>query len=552
MVSKAEPELHFLPLGGSNEIGMNLNLFAYGDQWLMVDLGITFGDDTTPSLDIIMPDIRFIEGKRDKLLGLVLTHGHEDHIGAVPYLLSRLKCPVYATPFTASLVRRKLADANLLDKVELHEVPLSGDMEIGPFKIDLVRLTHSIPEPNGLAITTPAGVIYHTGDWKFDPEPVIGAPPDYARLSNLGDNGVLALIGDSTNVFVNGETASESNLYADLSAIFKEHTGRVAMTSFASNVARLETITRAALAADRHVGLVGRSMWRIEAAARENGYLSDLPPFVREDEIALLPARHTAIICTGSQGESRAALSRIADGSHQHVSLGPGDTVVFSSRKIPGNERAIQRLQNRLIAGGIDIITDDDRFVHVSGHPSRGDLTRMYGLVRPQVAIPVHGEQMHLIAHAALAKECQVPEAIVPNNGSLIRLYPGPAEIIDQVPSGYLALDGGRLKALNAESIRDRNKLLYNGSVSATVVLNAKGDLLADPTVALRGIDDGEAGVEASEDLIDLVIDTVETMSKSARQRDQSIRQQVEQAVRREIRQVYDKRPLVDIHLVRV
>ena len=552
MVSKAEPELHFLPLGGSNEIGMNLNLFAYGDQWLMVDLGITFGDDTTPSLDIIMPDIRFIEGKRDKLLGLVLTHGHEDHIGAVPYLWSRLKCPVYTTPFTASLVRRKLADANLLDKVELHEVPLSGDMEIGPFKIDLVRLTHSIPEPNGLAITTPAGVIYHTGDWKFDPEPVIGAPPDYARLSNLGDNGVLALIGDSTNVFVNGETASESNLYADLSAIFKEHTGRVAMTSFASNVARLETITRAALAADRHVGLVGRSMWRIEAAARENGYLSDLPPFVREDEIALLPARHTAIICTGSQGESRAALSRIADGSHQHVSLGPGDTVVFSSRKIPGNERAIQRLQNRLIAGGIDIITDDDRFVHVSGHPSRGDLTRMYGLVRPQVAIPVHGEQMHLIAHAALAKECQVPEAIVPNNGSLIRLYPGPAEIIDQVPSGYLAIDGGRLKALNAESIRDRNKLLYNGSVSATVVLNAKGDLLADPTVALRGIDDGEAGVEASEDLIDLVIDTVETMSKSARQRDQSIRQQVEQAVRREIRQVYDKRPLVDIHLVRV
>ena len=552
MVSKAEPELHFLPLGGSNEIGMNLNLFAYGDQWLMVDLGITFGDDTTPSLDIIMPDIRFIEGKRDKLLGLVLTHGHEDHIGAVPYLWSRLKCPVYATPFTASLVRRKLADANLLDKVELHEVPLSGDMEIGPFKIDLVRLTHSIPEPNGLAITTPAGVIYHTGDWKFDPEPVIGAPPDYARLSNLGDNGVLALIGDSTNVFVNGETASESNLYADLSAIFKEHTGRVAMTSFASNVARLETITRAALADDRHVGLVGRSMWRIEAAARENGYLSDLPPFVREDEIALLPARHTAIICTGSQGESRAALSRIADGSHQHVSLGPGDTVVFSSRKIPGNERAIQRLQNRLIAGGIDIITDDDRFVHVSGHPSRGDLTRMYGLVRPQVAIPVHGEQMHLIAHAALAKECQVPEAIVPNNGSLIRLYPGPAEIIDQVPSGYLALDGGRLKALNAESIRDRNKLLYNGSVSATVVLNAKGDLLADPTVALRGIDDGEAGVETSEDLIDLVIDTVETMSKSARQRDQSIRQQVEQAVRREIRQVYDKRPLVDIHLVRV
>ncbi|MEK9596820.1 MAG: ribonuclease J, partial [Rhodospirillaceae bacterium] len=218
MGSKAEPELHFLPLGGSNEIGMNLNLFAYGDQWLMVDLGITFGDDTTPSLDIIMPDIRFIEGKRDKLLGLVLTHGHEDHIGAVPYLWSRLKCPVYATPFTASLVRRKLADANLLDKVELHEVPLSGDMEIGPFKIDLVRLTHSIPEPNGLAITTPVGVIYHTGDWKFDPEPVIGAPPDYARLSDLGDNGVLALIGDSTNVFVNGETASESNLYADLSA----------------------------------------------------------------------------------------------------------------------------------------------------------------------------------------------------------------------------------------------------------------------------------------------------------------------------------------------
>jgi ribonuclease J len=552
MARKAMKELHFLPLGGSNEIGMNLNLFAYGDDWLMVDLGITFGDDTTPSLDIIMPDIRFIEAKRDKLLGLVLTHGHEDHIGAVPYLWSRLKCPIYATPFTASLVRRKLADVNLLDQVELNEVPLSGNMAIGPFNIDLVRLTHSIPEPNGLAIKTPVGVIYHTGDWKFDPDPVVGAPPDFDHLRALGDDGVLALIGDSTNVFVDGDTPSESHLMAGLSAIFKEQTGRVAMTSFASNVARLETITRAALAADRHVGLVGRSMWRIEAAARENGYLSDLPPFVREDEIALLPPRHTAIICTGSQGESRAALSRIASGSHQHVSLGAGDTVVFSSRKIPGNERAIQRLQNRLIAGGIEVITDDDRFVHVSGHPSRGDLTRMYGLIRPQVAIPVHGEQMHLIAHAALAEACQVPQSVVPKNGSLIRLHPGPAEIIDHVPAGYLALDGGRLKALNAESIRDRTKLLHNGSVSTTVVLNATGKLLADPTVALRGIDDGDAGIDASEDLIDLVIETVEGMNKSARQRDASIRQQVEQAVRREIRQIYNKRPLVDVHLVRV
>ena len=544
--------LHFLPLGGSNEIGMNLNLFNYGGQWLMVDLGITFGDDTTPGLDVILPDTRFIEGQRDQLLGLVLTHGHEDHIGAVPYIWSRLNCPIYATPFTASLVRRKLADAGLLDAVDLIEVPLSGGLTIGPFDIDFVRLTHSIPEPNGLAISTPAGVIYHTGDWKFDPDPVIGGPPDYDRLRALGEAGVLALIGDSTNVFEPGETPSEGALFENLREIFAEAEGRVAMTSFASNVARLETITRAALAADRHVGLVGRSMWRMEQAARENGYLRDLPNFVREDEIALLPARHCALICTGSQGEPRAALSRIADGSHHHVSLAKGDTVVFSSRKIPGNERAIQRLQNRLVGLGVELITDDDRFVHVSGHPASGDLERMYGFIRPRVAVPVHGEQRHLMAHADLARRCQVPEAVVPRNGSLIRLAPGPAEIVDDVPSGYLAVDGGKLKSLDAESIRDRRKLLHNGAVSATVVLDTVGRLMADPTVALRGIDDGAAGEEAAEDLIDLVIEVVEGMGHAARRRDDAVRGAVERALRREIRQTYGKRPVTDIHLIRI
>ena len=446
-VFHADPsELLFLPLGGSNEIGMNLNLYCYGGKWLMVDLGITFGDETTPGVDVIMPDPSFVESRREDLLGLVVTHGHEDHIGAIPYLWERLRCPIYATPFTASLVRRKLADVDLVGQVELIEVPLSGSVTLGPFDIEFIGLTHSIPEPSAIVLRCEAGTILHTGDWKFDPAPQVGEVTDLAALEALAEEGVLAMVGDSTNVDVPGSTGSEAELVDSFSELFAKQEHRIAVTCFASNVARLHSIAVAARRHDRRVALVGRSLWRMHDVARENGYLLDIPDFVSEADVGYFPRNKLVLICTGSQGESRAALARIADQAHPKVSIEAGDTVIFSSREIPGNENAIGRVQGKFMSRDVKVITERDHHVHVSGHPAHDDMVRMYQMVRPEIAIPVHGDARHLAEHARLAHDCQVPQVQAPGNGSVIRLAPGPAEIISWVPVSSLAVDGPRLR----------------------------------------------------------------------------------------------------------
>ncbi|MGH7073566.1 MAG: ribonuclease J, partial [Stellaceae bacterium] len=423
-------ELVFLALGGVGEIGMNLSLYGYQDKWLMIDCGITFADDTLPGVDIVMPDPEFIAERADQLVGLVATHAHEDHIGAIPHLWRRLKCPVYATPFTAAVLRQKLLEAGIEHEVELIEVPMSGKFRVGPFDLELVTLTHSIPEPNAVVLRTPLGAVLHTGDWKFDPDPLIGPQSDMAKLRRLGDAGVLAMICDSTNALRPGESGSEADVRRTLIDLVGNCRERVVIACFASNVARLASAAAAAAAHDRHVALVGRSLWRIERAARETGYLVGVPPFLTDEEASVLPREKVLLVCTGSQGEPRSALSRIADDDHREIVLEEGDTVIFSSRIIPGNERAIGRLQNKLAALGARIITENDAPVHVSGHPAQDELLRMYQTVRPRIAVPVHGETRHLMAQARLAEQCQVPQTLVTRNGEMVKLAPGPAAVI--------------------------------------------------------------------------------------------------------------------------
>ena len=547
-------ELTFLPLGGSNEIGMNLNLYGHDGRWLMVDLGVTFGDDATPpGVEVIMPDPRFIEEYSKELVGLVLTHGHEDHIGAVPYLWPRLKCPIYATPFTATLVRRKLDDAGLLDEVELIEIPMSGRFSIGPFAIELITLTHSIPEPNAVVIRTRVGTVLHTGDWKFDQTPLVGDSSDLAALRRLGDEGVLAMVCDSTNVFVEGVAGSEADVRENLIEVIGRCQYRVGVACFASNIARLETITKAAQAHGRAVSLVGRSLWRIEAAARANGYLADLPPFVSEADFNLLPRDRALMICTGSQGEPRAALTRVAQGVHPQVSLEPDDTVIFSSRVIPGNERRISNLQNALVNAGVGVITASDEMIHVSGHPARDDLADMYAFIRPKVAIPVHGEPRHIREHARFAKSCQVPQAIAPRNGTLIRLAPGPAEVVDEVFASKLALDGSRLLPLDAVFFKDRRRLVEAGAVTVTAVFDRKAELAADLQISTFGLlEEDDESEEMLDDVADRIVDGLESLGPAKRRDDDAVEEAVRRGVRAVLREATGKKPRIAVHIVRL
>ena len=381
--SPKRDELLFLALGGAGEIGMNLNLYGHAGKWLMVDLGITFGDESTPGVEVIMPDISFIKERVGDLVGLVLTHAHEDHIGAVPYLWPQLKCPLYATPFTASVLRRKLEEAGLAKEAPITLIPMSGKVSLAPFEVELITLTHSIPEPNAVVIRTPLGAVLHTGDWKLDPTPLVGEATDEAALRKLGDGGVLAMVCDSTNVFVEGASGSEADVRDSLREVIGKLNDRVAVGCFASNVARLETITRVAMEHGRQVALIGRSMWRMVASAQENGYLTDLPEFIQEHDVGYFPRDKILMICTGSQGEPRSALARIARKEHPHVTLEPGDTVVFSSRTIPGNEKSIAQLQNDLTRQDVRVITDREEDIHVSGHPARDELIEMYQMIRP-------------------------------------------------------------------------------------------------------------------------------------------------------------------------
>jgi len=544
--------LFFVPLGGAGEIGMNLNVYGYAGDWLIIDCGVTFGDDSQPGLEVVMPDPGFIVEHRDRLLGIVATHAHEDHIGAIPYLWTRLRCPVWATPFTASLLRAKLAEAGLADHVKINVVPMSGRFSIGPFDLELITLTHSIPEPNAVALRTPIGTILHTGDWKFDPDPLIGPTADMAALHKLGDEGVLALIGDSTNALRPGSSGSEADLRRSLIDLIGRYDARVAVACFASNVARLETIARAAAAHGRDVALVGRSLWRIEKAARENGYLADLPRFLTEDEAGYIPRDRILLICTGSQGEPRSALARIARDDHPHVVLETGDVVIFSSRIIPGNERAINRLQNALVRLGVEIVTEEDHFVHVSGHPARDELVRMYQMVRPKIAVPVHGEARHLIAHAELARECQVKQPLVIQNGDVVRFAGSSAAVVDEVPVGRLASDGKGLLPIEGTALRDRRRVTFNGTAVATLVLDRAGRFVAHPAISLIGVVEPEVAARAMPGLRNGIERALDELPTGPRYDDETVRDAVRRALRRILNERFGKRPLVDIHLVRV
>jgi ribonuclease J len=549
-------ELLFVPLGGTEEIGMNFNLYGYGTSkkhdWIIIDLGITFGDDTTPGIDVILPDPAFILERRDRLSGIILTHGHEDHLGAVPYLWDKLRCPVYATPFTAALLRSKLEFTESAKNMEIIEVPLTGKFDVGVFSIELMTLTHSMPEPNACIVRTPLGTIFHTGDWKFDPDPVVGSACDFNMLKLLGDEGILAAIGDSTNVFVEGTSGSEASILDNLSGIIGGCNGQVAVACFASNVARLKTIYDAASANGRAVCLVGRSLWRINAAARQTGYLSDLPTFIEAEDAQDIPKDQVLYICTGSQGEPRAALARIAANDHRQVKFGKGDTVIFSSRIIPGNELSISRLQNKLVQNNVSVINDENGNIHVSGHPAEDELIEMYNYIRPQIVVPVHGEPRHLKKHAEIAQGCQVPETILVKNGSVVRLAPDRAQVIDEVYAGRFAVDGSRVIPIESDVIKDRNRIVYNGVAVLSLVLDQSSNIMGTPLLTTHGLIENKELAEVLEKISDKIGDKLIKMSEADISNDLKVKEIVRIIVRRYFKDRYNKRPLTSIHLIRV
>jgi ribonuclease J len=548
--SDTTDDLVFLPLGGAGEIGMNLNCYGYGPpdarQWIVIDCGVLFGrETTTPGVDLMMPDVRFLEEQRASLLGLVLTHGHEDHLGAVAHLWPRLRCPVYATPFTARLLRNKLEEAGLEDRVKVEVVPLGGKIKLGPFALTFISITHSIPEPNAVAIRTPLGTVVHTGDWKIDPDPQLGEVTDDAALRALGTEGVLACVCDSTNALVAGESGSEAKVKTALHDLIGTLSGRVAVTAFASNVARLKSVAEAGRAHGREIVLVGRAMRTMVEAAQDTGYLRDFPRVWPEDDSARLPENRVLYLCTGSQGESRAALARIAAGEHPYVSLGEGDTVIFSSRIIPGNELAIFELQNDLAARGVAVLTERDHFVHVSGHPARDELAAMYSWLKPGLAIPVHGELRHMSEHARLARELQVPKAIVALNGQMVRIAPGTPEIVDEAPAGRLHLDGDVLVHEEEGFAKSRRALSFAGFIGITLVLDRKGRVAADPVFHMEGIPDA---------IVEPVTEAVENaLNGNAKHRNgDDLKEQVRLAARRAANDIWGKKPIVRVQTVEI
>jgi ribonuclease J len=542
-------ELVLLPLGGAGEIGMNFNAYGFGPpderKWIVVDCGVLFGRETdTPGVDIIMPDIRFLEERSEDVLGIVLTHAHEDHIGAIGYLWPQLQCPMYATPFTARLMEDKLAEAGLQDRVKTRVVPLGGRITLGPFDIEFHSITHSIPEPNALVIRTPLGTVMHTGDWKLDPDPLIGEATDEAAFRKIGDEGVLAMVCDSTNALVQGHSGSEGDVKKGLTELIGTLKGKVAVTGFASNLARLQSVAEAAQVHGRKVALVGRSMHRITGAARETGYLDDFPSLIGEDEAAQLPDNRVLYLCTGSQGEPRAALARIARGDHPTVQLGEGDAVIFSSRIIPGNDIAIHELHNQLSALGVEVLTVEDHFVHVSGHPCRDELSEMYRWVRPQIAVPVHGELRHMSEHARLARSLQIPQAVVVQNGDMLRLAPGRAMVIDEVPAGRVYMDGRVMTEADAGLTRHRRAMAFAGFIGITLALDGKSRIAGEPSFFFEGIP-----ADVQEPVRDAVAATVKRHNPK-RADEEDLKEQIRRAGRRAANDAWGKKPVTRVEIL--
>ena len=539
-------ELLFVALGGSGEIGMNVNLYGCRGQWIMVDLGLTFADPSYPGIDLILPDLDFIESQQDRLAGIVLTHGHEDHIGALPYLAEELKVPLYATPFTAGLIAGKLEEEGLTGQVKLNLVERGGSIELGPFRVTFVALSHSIPEGNGVLIETPFGNVFHTGDWKIDETPVIGEAPSVDALTSIGDRGVLALVCDSTNVFQDKRSGSEESVHAGLLAKVAEAKGRVLVTTFASNAARLQTIGRVARETGRQLCIAGRSLDRILRVAQATGYLKDFPPPIGFDEAMRLPKSEVLIIATGGQGEPRAALGRIAGGTHE-LKLSAGDTVIFSSRIIPGNEIAIGRIMNQLSELDARIVTERQAHVHVSGHPGRPELIEMYNWVRPQIVVPVHGEARHLAEQARVALGHGVPHAVVQKNGDVIRLAPGDPKKIDEVRVGQLVLDGDIILPANGQTVNERRRIGFGGLITVAVPVAANGELAGTPLVR-------PFGVPVEEDREDFIADATDAAARAFTPRgdEEKVREAVRLAVRRCATLWTGKKPLVEVMMLQV
>ena len=551
-------ELVFAPLGGVGEIGMNLSIYGLGDEhrraWIAVDCGIGFANEEhVPGVDLILPDIRYLVEERTNLLALVITHGHEDHIGAIIDLWPRLKVPIYATPFTAALLEAKRLGEPGAPEIPVIIIPAGGRFTVGAFDVEYVEVAHSIPESHALIIRTPAGTILHTGDWKIDPSPVLGPPTNDAKLRAVGDEGVLALVGDSTNAVREGRSPSEADVAKCLAELIKSAPARVAVTTFASNVSRLRAVADAARACGREIVVVGRAMERIVQVARETGYFDGVQEFRSLETYGYLPPDKVLALCTGSQGEPRSALSRIARNDHSEVTFNRGDRVIFSSRPIPGNEKEVGAMINALILRGVEVITDRTHLVHVSGHPRRAELEDMLRWVRPQIVLPVHGEALHMAEHADLARKLGVPKVITCQDGDLVRLAPDGPAIIDEVPVGRFYKDGRILVDAQARTIPDRRRLSFAGIVSVALALSEQGELVGDPEIELTGVPETNAeGVNLGEIVYDAVLNVVETLPRARRRDPDAVAESIERAVRSTVAREWNKKPICHVHVLTV
>jgi ribonuclease J len=552
-----ENELVFAALGGLGEIGMNCALYGFGPakkrKWLIVDVGVSFAGEDLPGVDLILPDVRFVEKIKKDLVGIIITHAHEDHIGALVDLWPRLGAKVYATRFAAGLLEARRLGEQGAPKIPVEVVAQGAHVAIGPFDVEFIAVAHSIPESCALAIRTPAGLVVHTGDWKIDETPLVGAPTDEARLKALGEEGVLALVCDSTNVLREGESPSEADVARNLAALVGEASGRVVVTTFASNVARLRAAAEAGLANGRQVIVIGRAMERVVAVARECGYLEGVPPFLGQDHFDRLPRDKVLALATGSQGESRAALARIAEDEHPTATLAPGDIVVFSARTIPGNEKAVGKIINGLVAQGIEVITDRTHLVHVSGHPRRAELARMYAWLRPKIAIPAHGEAVHLSEHASFARAQGVSEVVRSLNGDLVLIAAGEAGIIGEVEHGRLFKDGDILLPSGDECIAQRRRLSFAGIVSIALALSPKGDLAGDPDVMIAGLPSRTRQGAGMDEIVDAAIfETFESLPRGKRRDADAVSNAIERAVRGAVNAAWGKKPQVHVLVVEV
>lgn len=551
--SAGESELVLAALGGLGEIGMNAYLYGVGPpaarQWLLVDLGITFPEgEFDPGVDVILPDLRFLEEERGALAGIVLTHAHEDHVGAVIDLAPSLKAPIYATPFTAGMLRAKLADFGGTVKLPINTIPLGSRHGIGPFEIELISMTHSIPEPSALAIRTEHGTVLHTGDWKLDASPFVGDAADESRLASLGNEGVRALICDSTNAMREGRSPSESDIAASITAIVKKARHRVVVTTFSSNVARIKAVADAAAASGRRLVVGGRALHRVINVAIETGYLPADFRYVDQQQFRYIERSDVVLLCTGSQGEPRAAMARIADGDHPDLSLAKGDLVIFSSRTIPGNEKSVNRIQNALVRMGCELLTDQEAEVHVTGHPRRDELKQMYGWIKPQVAVPMHGEARHLKAHADLARACGVPHVVTAFNGEMVRLAPDPVAIVDDVPVGRLFRDGKLIVDGVEGPVRDRRRLANTGICVVALTLTRRGEVLGDAQIMLDGIPEIDAEGDAMFDIVAQAVDgTIESIPPKRRKEVEVVREAIRRSSRSAIASVWGKKPVCKV-----